>query len=378
MTFPRNPKLRVLASYQSDREVTADDRFIGPLMRLANRGHSIQIISSGITDPTGSLARHKVRKVPFPLFPSLPFLIQSFFVAFWITKKHCIDLFLVYREEDLLIGWLVSKVTNCRIVYYAHGDSVTIQWIVSNSIVNKLKVSVLIIFEKIFLPKADLIVTVSRDTKLRLLRRVPLASSKIVVVYNNILSPVLRSRPLLKKNQRIIGFVGHFSNLKGVETLLRAFHLLTQSVNDVVLVLVGDGPLKKHLENMSIQMALEGKVIFTGYIKNPLDFIRDFDVLVVPSLYDGCPSVILEAFSLDIPVLGSKVGGIPELLGNGELLFSSMVKDDIASKLELFLTSEKNQLTVKRIIMERKKMFTFDHTSVIEQLFMQSAQENVT
>ena len=365
-------QLYILALYESARQVTADDRFIGPLIRLAKRGHEVRLISNGVTDSTGSLARYYVRKLSFPFLSSIPFLVQSLFVALSITKKHSVNLFLGYREEDLLIGWLVKKVRNCRLVYYAHGDNVTIQQFVSNSTLNKLKVSVLVIFEKIFLPRADLVLAVSRDTKLRFIRRVPLASNKIVVVYNNVLSPVLHSRPLFKKNQRIIGFVGHFSHLKGVETLLHAFYLLTQSVTDVVLVLVGDGPLKMHLEDMLTQMALQEKVIFTGHIQNPLDFMRDFDILVVPSLYEGCPSVILEAFSLDIPVLGSKVGGIPELLGfNDKLMFQALDQYRLTSKLKMMLSSQEYHSRIKRIIIDRKKVFTFDHTSLIEQLFLQ-------
>jgi glycosyltransferase involved in cell wall biosynthesis len=331
----------------------------------------VQVISDGMIDPTGSLTRSKVRMLPFVFFPSLPFLIQSLFLACAIVKKHGVDLFLVYREEDLLVGWFVNKVSNCRLIYWAHGDGISVQQLVSDSILNKLKVSVLIVFEKIFLPKADSIIAVSRDTKMRFLSRLHLDSRKIVVVHNNVLSPFLHSKPLLKKHKRVIGYVGHFSRLKGVETLLYAFFMLSKSINDVILVLVGDGPLKKHFEDMTTLMALQEKVIFTGWVKNPLDFMRDFDILVVPSLYEGCPSIILEAFSLDVPVLGSKAGGIPELLGHEELIFQAMNRDDLASKLKTFLTSEERKRHFRRITLERKKVFTFDHTSLVEQLFLQ-------
>lgn len=125
----------------------------------------------------------------------------------------------------------------------------------------------------------------------------------------------------------------------------------------MALVLVGDGPLKEHLEDVTTRMALQKKVIFTGWVKNPLDFMHDFDILVIPSLYEGCPSVILEAFSLNVPVFGSKAGGIPELLGHDELMFRAMNQDDLASKLKMFLTSDENHAHVKRITMDRKKVF---------------------
>jgi len=178
------------------------------------------------------------------------------------------------------------------------------------------------------------------------------------------------------KNQRTIGFVGHFSQLKGVETLLHAFFMLTKSVRDVELVLVGDGPLRKRLECMSNRMGLTGKVIFTGYIKNPLDVMREFDILVVPSLYEGCPSVILEAFSADVPVLGGNAGGIPELLKAEQLLFPVSNQEELFYKLKEIISSEFKYSEAKTIIVERKREFTFDHTYRLEQVLTNLICEN--
>ena len=370
-------KLSILAVYQSDTEVTANNRFLGPLIRLTNRGHKVRVVSRALIDPTHSLTCYEVRKLPFAFFSSLPFLIQSLFVVLSIIRKHRVDLFLCYREEDLLVGWLASKLNNCRLVYYAHGDGITVQQLASDSITNKLKVSVLIIFERIFLPKADLIVAVSRDTKLRFLSRLHLDSNSVVVVYNNIQSAVVHSRPLFKKDKHIIGYVGHFSHLKGVETLLNAFFLLSKSINNVKLVLVGDGPLKEHFEDMTTRMALQEKVVFTGWVKNPLAVMRDFDILVVPSLYEGCPSVVLEAFSLNVPVLGSKAGGIPELLGREELLFQPSSQIELAAKISRVLNSEKYRGQIKNLVKERSELFMFDHTVILENHLLAVTQTNL-
>jgi glycosyltransferase involved in cell wall biosynthesis len=249
-----------------------------------------------------------------------------------------------------------------------------VQQSVSDSIVNKLRVSVLIIFERIFLAKADLIVAVSRDTRLRFLHRLHLNPNKIVVVYNNMLSPMLHSRPLPKRDGKIIGYVGHFSRLKGIETLLNAFLLVSKSAKDVVLVLVGDGPLKEHFVNLAAQLAIGEKVFFTGWVNNPLDFMRDFDILVVPSLYEGCPSVILEAFSLNVPVVGSKAGGIPELLGHEELLFEPCNQIELAAKILGVLNSDKHRDQIKDLVRERSELFVFDHTRILENHLLAATQ----
>jgi len=274
-----------------------------------------------------------------------------------------------------MLGWLLKKINGMCLVYYAHGDGITIQQLVSDSKIDKIKYSFSIMLEKIFLPKTDLIIAVSSDTKSRLLKRVNKNPDKIVVVYNNVIKENSYSTPILtdlkEKGKRIIGYVGGLSSLKGVETLLEAFFLLNKYSDDEVLIFVGDGPLFFDLKKKAVKMNIEEKVVFTGWVKNPLDYIRDFTVLVLPSLYEGCPSVILEAFSLNVPVLGSKVGGIPELLGHDELMFQAMNQDDLASKLNMFLTSKENYALIKRITIDRKKVFTFNHTSLIKQLFLQ-------
>jgi glycosyltransferase involved in cell wall biosynthesis len=97
----------------------------------------------------------------------------------------------------------------------------------------------------------------------------------------------------------------------------------------------------------------------------------NFDVLVVPSLYEGCPSVILEAFSLNVPVLGSRAGGIPELLGHDELVFQPENYEELALKLRMLLDSDERHASIKQLVMNRKEKFTFNHVSAIEQLFLQ-------
>lgn len=375
-----HPKLNILALYQSDREVTASDRFVGPLIRLANKGHNVHLISTSKIDTTGSLICHRGRDVPFPVVSSLPFLIYSMIASLLIVKKGSVNLFLCGREEDLLVGWLVRKLKGCRLVYYAHGDSITIQQLVSTTIASNLKVSLSKVLERILLPKTDLIIVVSQHTKLRFLSRSNADSQKIVVVYNQILPGTSRSTQLAKKfseeRKRLIGYVGHFSRLKGVETLLHAFFSLSKSLNDVVLILVGDGSIREYLEDLTTQMGLRDKVVFTGWVKNPLDYLRDFYVLVVPSLHEGCPSVIPEAFSLDVPVLGSKAGGIPELLNRNELMFQPTNHNELASKLKMLLVSNTKYAQVKELLMDRKKIFVFDHTSMIEQLFLQCLEKS--
>jgi glycosyltransferase involved in cell wall biosynthesis len=102
--------------------------------------------------------------------------------------------------------------------------------------------------------------------------------------------------------------------------------------------------------------------------------MRDFDILVVPSLYEGCPSVILEAFSLNVPVVGSKAGGIPELLGHEELLFEPCNQIELAAKILGVLNSDKHRDQIKDLVRERSELFVFDHTRILENHLLAATQ----
>jgi glycosyltransferase involved in cell wall biosynthesis len=369
----RNKKIRLLALYQSEREITSLNRFIRPLLELSSRGHEIHLIYTGKIISSYHTILHPIRNIRFPFIPSFPFLTQSFIIALGALKKNDINVFLCYREEDLILGWLLKRIKkNISLVYYAHGDSITVQGLNIRSFLDKIKYSLSLILEKIFLTKADLIVTVSLDTKSRILSRMNANPNRFSVIYNNVLPSNPRPVPLMerlkKDNKIIIGFVGYLDALKGVKTLLYAFSLLNEERNNMVLVFVGDGPMKKSIEDFVKLKNLNGKVIFTGWVRNPLDYMQYFDVLVLPSLYEGCPSVILEAFSLGVPVLGSKAGGIPELLNYEELLFQPLNYCELANKLKVLFNSNENNTYFKRLIEERKKTFSFDHTSIIEKV----------
>ena len=102
--------------------------------------------------------------------------------------------------------------------------------------------------------------------------------------------------------------------VKGHAVLLEAFRILSQSYPNVLLILVGDGPLRVQLEADANRMGLGRSVIFAGHQEQAYDFINMVDVFVLPSLHEGIPMVLLEALALQRPVVASRVGGIPEVI----------------------------------------------------------------
>jgi len=116
---------------------------------------------------------------------------------------------------------------------------------------------------------------------------------------------------------RIVVTVGRFSPEKGMDVLLDAFSLLVRQVENVCLVLVGDGQERPALEAQVGRLGLGGLVHFAGYSDTPGDFVAEADVLVLPSRSEGIPNAVLEAMAMGKPVVATAVGGVPEVIVDG-------------------------------------------------------------
>jgi len=114
--------------------------------------------------------------------------------------------------------------------------------------------------------------------------------------------------------------VGRLEERKGVNFLLDAVALLKARCSDVRLKIVGNGPQKEALERQTAALSLEAVVTFAGTKDEAgvAEALRHADLLVVPSLSEGLPVVIMEALASGVPVVASAVDGIPELVRDGE------------------------------------------------------------
>ena len=112
----------------------------------------------------------------------------------------------------------------------------------------------------------------------------------------------------------VIGAVGRLVPEKGFDTVLRAL----VSLPGASLVLVGDGPERTSLERLGTDLGLSGRVTFAGRVEAPWTSRWRFDVLAMPSRTEGFGLVAAEALLAGIPVVGSRVGGLCEVLTDGE------------------------------------------------------------
>jgi len=116
----------------------------------------------------------------------------------------------------------------------------------------------------------------------------------------------------------LVGYVGRLSVEKGVTYLIDAMAEVRAKQADVHLLVVGEGDHRSPLQERVDMLGLPQAVTFLGERADARQIIGALDVLVLPSLTEGLPNVILEAFAYKTPVVATAVGGVPELVIDGE------------------------------------------------------------
>ncbi|AKB15913.1 glycosyl transferase family 1 [Methanosarcina thermophila MST-A1] len=213
---------------------------------------------------------------------------------------------------------------------------------------------------------ADRILSVSEDLKLHIVN-LGIDKNKVHVVPNGVdigkFKPAgkahARSILNLPRDKNIVLFVGALRKIKGVDYLIEAAHSFVDK--DTYLFMVGrDDGLKKNLEKRAHELKIANYIKFTGPVNHediPL-WISASDILVLPSLSEGRPNVILEALACEVPVVATDVGGIPELMVDGETgyLVPPKSPDELSRKINKLL-DDKNR---------REKMGKFGRKCIIQ------------
>jgi glycosyltransferase involved in cell wall biosynthesis len=123
----------------------------------------------------------------------------------------------------------------------------------------------------------------------------------------------------LEENRRYLLTVSRFSHEKGLDHLLRAFARI--SCPDVELVLVGEGPKKGELLALAAELGITQRLKLPGVLGHAevCAWYNAADLFCLPSLWEGCPNVVIEALACGTPVVASRVGGIPDLVPHADL-----------------------------------------------------------
>ena len=177
----------------------------------------------------------------------------------------------------------------------------------------------------------------------------------------------------IKENERVIGVVCRLHEVKGIKYLIESLVELRNAIQNLKLLIVGDGPLKTNLINLAQKLGLGEQVIFAGYRRDIPEMLNTMDVFVLPSLREDFSLSIMEAMAMRKPVVATNVGAIPEVVVDGETAILVPPRDAsaLAKAISQILLDE--QLAQKMGLAGRqrvKKQFSADAASArIQQLY---------
>jgi glycosyltransferase involved in cell wall biosynthesis len=115
----------------------------------------------------------------------------------------------------------------------------------------------------------------------------------------------------------VIGNVARLTGQKGQTYLLQAFQRVLVEYPSARLLMLGDGPLRRQLEQQALDLGIAGRVTFTGKQPHVFEVLQGLDVFVMPSLWEGCGTAALEAMAVGVPIVASAVGGLSEAIVPG-------------------------------------------------------------
>lgn len=179
---------------------------------------------------------------------------------------------------------------------------------------------------RLLYPWANGIIAVSRGSARDLAQITGLSLERIKVIYNPVITPELIKQskvavdhPWFAEGELpVILGVGRLAPQKDFPTLIRAFAQV-EPVKPCRLVILGEGREKKALQSLIHQLGLEDKVALLGFVNNPYAYLSKAAVFVLSSIYEGLPTVLIEAMAVGTPVVSTDCESGPrEILDNGK------------------------------------------------------------
>ena len=307
-----------------DGRMSGGQVICGHLMAAAvSAGHQVCLITPSLGEFTEQVKSRSIEVVQMPMERTFFFHRSVSFAKFlrdWDADLvHC---------HSAVAGTILARIgaylAGVPLISHVHIENKfsDVRWI------QKLQ----IILDNITAIVADKIITISNATKSSLIDQ-GISSNKITVIHNGISLTEhfddmpeidqLRSTLGLQKNSHIVGTVARLCPVKGQrEFILAARNICNLYPNTEFLVIGEDyefeGKYRSNLENLVKELDLEEFVHFLGFRSDVRRLIYCFEIFVLPSWIEGLPVTILEAMAARKPVVATSVGGVPELVLDGE------------------------------------------------------------
>lgn len=278
-----------------------------------------------------------------------------------LIKKEKFD---IVHSHLNSFGGMVAKLAGApAIVHTRHGVFWSEDELNNISFINKY-------FQKLKSKMFDKTIALGEYERKTLVEKFNYEEAKITTTINGVDIDEINSKvDKLKTKQElfgtddiIAGLVGRLEKQKGFDYMLEAVNLIKEKSDGIKFVIIGNGSLKEELIQKRDRMGLQDRVLFLDYKRNILDYVYNFDFMVLTSLWEGLSYAVQEAMALSKPVIAltsPNVSGVKEIIVNGETGY--LIESDYVNELGKFilvLSKDINRrLKFGRAAKEREKEF---------------------
>jgi glycosyltransferase involved in cell wall biosynthesis len=269
-------------------------------------------------NPNKTLEQAEIRGLKaFGIPISGRFDIRALLKIIGLLRQERVDLLCTHGYRSTVMGWWAGRRVGIPVVAFSRGYTA-----------ENPKVAFYEWLDRMFLKRVNGIIFVSEGQR-KQLEGFGITGRRSWVVHNAVAADSLRdtlSGGLRKEILERLGIpnaaemvvsAGRLSPEKGHQFLVEAIGMLRGSTNNTHFVFCGDGPCQKDLEKRSKELGISDLCHFVGFRKDIKDIFQAMDFMVLPSLTEGLPNVILEAFACAKPVVATSVGGVPEIVEDG-------------------------------------------------------------
>ncbi len=288
---------------------------------LAERGHEIHFISYALplrlNRTTPNIFFHEVQVTNYPLFDHPPYTLALATKMAEVATTLGLDLLHCHYAIPHSVSAFLAKSMllphRLPVVTTLHGTDITLVG-ADRSYLPITKFSI---------EQSDGVTAVSQYLRQATLETFGV-SNEIEVIYNFVNCDIYRPepRPELRARfalpgERILIHLSNFRAVKRTDNVIEIFQRVQKEL-PAVLLMVGDGPERSHAEFLALQYGIMNNIRFLGKRDNIEELIGASDLLLLPSETESFGLVALEAMACEVPVVVSKVGGLPEVVTHGK------------------------------------------------------------
>ncbi len=298
---------------------------------LAELGYDVSLVAGPSDKIEGDLEfAYRQADIKLKLFPSLvreisPLKdITSFLMLYIFIRKERFDIVHTHVSKAGILGRWAAKMAG--VPYICHTTHGNIFGGYFSPLISKL----FILLNKITVIITDKMITITNIGKKQWLDQNIGKPSQYTSIYSginldefnpqnyNIENEDVKKKLGFQIDDFIIGNVGRIAPIKGHKYLIQAAPSIIEEIPQAKFLIVGDGPNRSEIETLAKKLGLDEHVVFLGMQENVPELLSIMNIFVLPSINEGMGRALVEAMAMKLPCVATSVGGVVEVIKDGE------------------------------------------------------------